>query len=131
MSRLNAPDYMKFPLTIVAGGAVRSTRLEHVREIIETVLYTNPGERWFRADFGVGVVALVFEPNAPPLWEITRKRLLASLSDALEGEVDPKTLEVTIDESASTDAELIVTIGFTLAAIHHTERNAYAVGKGL
>jgi phage baseplate assembly protein W len=129
MTRLNTPDYMKMPLTIGAHGAAPSTRLEHVREIIETVLFTNPGERWFRPDFGVGAVALVFEPNAPPLWEVTRKRLLASLSDALAGEVDPKTLEVTIDEAASTDAELIVTVGFTLAAISHTERNAYVVGR--
>jgi phage baseplate assembly protein W len=131
MSRLNAPDYLRFPFRLADGAPAVSTRLEHVREIIETVLYTNPGERWFRPDFGVGAVALVFEPNAPPLWEITRKRLLASLADALEGEVDPKTLEVTVDEAASTDAELLVTIGFTLAAIHHTERNAYAVGRTL
>ena len=67
MSRLNTPDFMKFPLTIGAEGAVPSTRLEHVREIIETVLFTNPGERWFRPDFGVGAVALVFEPNAAGL----------------------------------------------------------------
>lgn len=131
MSRLNTPDFMKFPLTIGAKGAVPSTRLEHVREIIETVLFTNPGERWFRPDFGVGAVALVFEPNAPPLWEVTSKRLLASLSDALAGEVDPKTLEVTIDKAASTDAELHVVVGFTLAAINHTERNEYAIGRTL
>lgn len=131
MTRLNAPDFMKFPMTVAAGGAAVSTRLEHVREIIETVLFTNPGERWFRPDFGVGAVALVFEPNAPPLWEVTRKRLLASLIDALEGEVDPKTLEVTVDESAATDARLIVTIAFTLAAINHTERNEYAIGRTL
>ena len=131
MSRLNTPDYMKMPLTIGVDGAQRSTRLEHVRDIIETVLFTVPCERWFRPDFGVGAVALVFEPNAPPLWEVTRKRLLASLVDALAGEVDPKTLEVTVDEQASTEAELIVTVAFTLAAISHTERNAYAIGRTL
>ena len=131
MTRLNTADFMKFPLQVGEGGAAVSTRLEHVREIIETVLFTNPGERWFRPDFGVGAVALVFEPNAPPLWEVTRKRLLASLIDALAGEVDPKTLEVEVDEAASTEAQLLVTVGFTLAAINHTERNAYAIGRTL
>lgn len=129
MPRLNNPDYMRFPLTIGKHGAVNSNRLQHVREIIEQVLFTNPGERWFRPDFGVGAVALIFEPNAPPLWEVARKRIMASLSDALAGEVDPKTLEVTIDEAASDSERLIVVIAFTLAAINHTERNAYAIGR--
>jgi phage baseplate assembly protein W len=128
MTRLNAPDYMAFPLRVGPDGAARSSRLAHVREIIEQVLFTNPGERWFRPEFGVGAVALVFEPNAPPLWEVTRKRLTASLTDALAGEVDPRTIEVEIDRAASTDAQLLVTVGFTLAAINHTERNTYAIG---
>ena len=131
MTRLNAPDYMRFPLTIGPAGSEMSSRLEHVREIIEQVLFTNPGERWFRHDFGVGAVALVFEPNAPPLWEVTRKRMTAALTDALAGEVDPKSIEVGIDTDASTGAELIVTVGFTLAAINHTERNSYAIGRTL
>lgn len=128
MTRLNAADYMKFPFTVGPEGAEVSSRLAHVREIIEQVLFTNPGERWFRPEFGVGAVALVFEPNAPPLWEVTRKRMTASLTDALAGEVDPKTIEVEIDTAASTDAQLLVTVGFTLAAINHTERNTYAIG---
>ena len=129
MAKLNNPDFMAFPLVIGAQGAARSDRLQHVREIIEQVLFTNPGERWFRPDFGVGAMALIFEPNAPPLWEVTRKRILASLSDALEGEVDPKTLEVAIDEEASSSEKLMVTVAFTLAALNHTERNAYAIGN--
>ncbi len=131
MTRLNAPDYMRFPLTVGPEGAEVSTRLEHVREIIEQVLFTNPAERWFRPEFGVGAVALVFEPNSPPLWEVTRKRMTASLADALAGEVDPKTIEISVDTDASTGAELIVTVGFTLAAINHTERNSYAIGRTL
>lgn len=131
MTRLNTADYMRFPFTVGDSGAEVSTRLEHVRAIIEQVLFTNPGERWFRPDFGVGAVALVFEPNAPALWEVTRKRMTASLVDALAGEVDPRTIEVIIDEAASTEAELIVTVAFTLAAINHTERTKFAIGRTL
>lgn len=131
MTRLNSADYMSFPMMVGPEGAAVSTRLQHVRAIIETVLFTNPGERWFRPEFGVGAVALLFEPNAPPLWEVTRKRITASLIDALAGEVDPKTIEVTIDEASSTDAQLLVTIAFTLAAINYTERNSYAIGRTL
>ena len=84
-TRLNNPDYMKFPLEIGAHGAETSTRRLHVREQIEQVLFTHPGERWFRPEFGIGVRALVFEPNNLALWEVTKKRLLASLRDALAG----------------------------------------------
>ena len=131
MTRLNAADYMRFPLSVGETGTEVTTRLGHVREIIEQILFTNPGERWFRPEFGVGAVALVFEPNSPPLWEVTRKRMTAALTDALAGEVDPKTIEVGIDADASTEAELIVTVGFTLAAINHTERNSYAIGRSV
>ncbi len=123
-TRLNNSDFMKFPLEIGAEGAVTSARRQHVREQIEQVLFTNPGERWFRPEFGAGVRALVFEPNSSVLWEVTKKRLLASLSEALAGEVDPKTLEVSVEGE---DAKLIIVIAYMLATINHTERLEFVV----
>ncbi len=123
-TRLNNPDFMKFPLEMGATGAVTSARRQHIREQIEQVLFTNPGERWFRPEFGVGVRALVFEPNSSVLWEVTKKRLLASLSEALAGEVDPKTLEVTVEGE---NEKLIIVIAYLLATINHTERLEFAV----
>ena len=124
MSRLNNLDYMKFPLQIGEGGAVNSSRLEHVREQIEQVLFTLPGERWYRPDFGAGVLTLLFEPNNHVLWEVTEKRLLASLTDALIGEVDPKTLAVKVEGQ---DEKLLVTISYTLATLNHTERQQFFI----
>jgi hypothetical protein len=123
-TRLNSPDYMKFPLEIAANGAVASARRQHIREQIEQVLFTDPGERWFRPEFGVGIRALVFEPNSSLLWEVTKKRLLASLSDALKGEVDPATLEISV---TGEEAQLLITIGYTLATINHTEKVEFAL----
>ena len=123
-TRLNNPDYMTFPLRIGAAGAAVSTRQAHVREQIEQVLFTNPGERWFRPEFGVGVRALVFEPNNQPLWEVTKKRLMASLSDALSGEVDPRSL--TIDVTGDGE-KLLITIGYTLATLNHAEKVRFTV----
>ncbi len=123
-TRLNNPDFMKFPLEIGAAGALTSARRQHIREQIEQVLFTNPGERWFRPEFGAGVRALVFEPNSSVLWEVTKKRLLASLREALAGEVDPKTLEVTVEGE---DSKLFIVIAYMLATINHTERLEFAV----
>ena len=43
----------------------RPTRDDHLRDLIEQVLFTAPGERVMRPDFGSGLLALVFEPNSP------------------------------------------------------------------
>ena len=123
-TRLNNPDYMKFPLEIGTRGAVTSARRQHVREQIEQVLFTHPGERWFRPEFGIGVRALVFEPNASALWEVTKKRLLASLNEALAGEVDPRSLEVAVEGDGE---KLLITISYMLATIQHTEKLQFAV----
>lgn len=123
-TQLSSASFMTFPFAIASGGAQTSNRREHVREQIEQVLFTHPGERWFRPEFGVGVKALVFEPNASPLWEVTKKRLLASLSDALAGEVNPSSLEVDV---VGENEKLLVQISYSLATINHTEKLEYAV----
>ncbi len=122
--QLNSADFMKFPLTIGEAGAHTSARRQHIREQIEQVLFTNPGERWFRPEFGAGIRALVFEPNSSVLWEVTKKRLLASLSDALAGEVSASSLGVSV---TSEGAQLIIEITYTLATINHSERLEFAV----
>ncbi len=122
---LDQIDYMSFPLAIGAEGAATSGRRAHVRQQIEQVLFTLPNERWFRPEFGVGIRALVFEPNNRPLWELTKKRLEASLTDALAGEVLPESLEISVEGQ---DAELRVTIAYRLATINHTEQVQFLVG---
>jgi len=123
-SRLNNPDFMKFPLEIGENGAAVSKRAEDVRGQIEQVLFTAPGERWFRPEFGLGIRAWVFEPNNAALWEVGKKRLLASLSEALTGEVDPSSLEVSVSGDG---AVLNITIASRLAAINHTEKIRFAL----
>jgi len=98
-----------------------------VRDQIEQVLFTQPGERVFRPQFGAGVRALIFEPNARALWEITKKRLIASLAEALQGEVDPKTLEVIVEGE---EEELKIVIRYTLATIGFTEEQSFTLGGG-
>jgi phage baseplate assembly protein W len=131
MTRLTNESYMAFPFRIGDRGVATSARAEHVRQQIEQVLLTNPGERVFRPDFGAGMGALVFEPNTSVLAELTRKRLLASLTEALRGEVDPKTLQVDVQPDLQGGGETLrVTVSYTLAAIGHTEQHQLIVGHG-
>ena len=118
MPRLINPDYLSFPLRITEAGAAVSGRAAHVREQIEQVLFTEPGERVFRPEFGAGIRALIFEPNGSVLAGVLHKRLLDSLSDALQGEVDPKSLDIKVDAE---DEKLKVWIAYSLATVGHNE----------
>jgi phage baseplate assembly protein W len=125
MKRLADPPYMSFPFRIGAGGAERSDRRRHVREQIEQVLFTDPGDRVFRPEMGAGVRSLLFEPNASPLWTLARKRLLAALAEVLQGEVDPRSLQVDV---AGEGESLSVVISYTLATLGHSEEQRFDLG---
>jgi len=72
MPHLIDPAYLSFPLRIGARGAATSGRRDHVRQQIEQVLFTDPGERVYRPEFGAGIRALIFEPNGSVLADILR-----------------------------------------------------------
>jgi len=127
MRRLADPPYLAFPLRLDGSGPALSDRSRHVREQIEQVLFTDPGERVFRPDFGAGIRSLIFEPNASPLWTITRKRLIASLAEALKGEVDPKSLAIDV---TGEEEKVFVVINYTLATLGHTEEHRFELGSG-
>lgn len=124
MRRLADPPYLAFPFRVGDSGPELSDRSRHLREQIEQVLFTNPGERVFRPDFGAGVKTLIFEPNTSPLWTITRKRLIASLAEALKGEVDPRSLAIDV---AGEEEKVFVTISYTLATLGHSEEQRFSV----
>lgn len=69
---------LDFPYRINAQGLTAGTSpADHVRDLIEQVLLTSPGERVMRPDFGAGLLAQVFEPNALAL-AATRQYLVQS-----------------------------------------------------
>ena len=115
---------MTFPFQIDKNGVRMSGRPGHIRQQIEQVLFTNPGERVFRPLFGGGVRQLVFEPNNSQLSDIVKKRLAASLTDALYGEVDPRSLDV---EVTAEDEKLYITISYQLATLGLAESYTFPI----
>jgi uncharacterized protein len=55
-----------------AGRTATTDEADHVRDLIEQLLFTAPGERVNRPDFGSGLLRLVFEPNSDALTAATR-----------------------------------------------------------
>ena len=72
---------------------------EHVRDMIEQLLFTNPGERVNRPDFGSGLLQLVFAPNSPELAAALQFTVQAALQRWLGDVIDVQALEVTSEDS--------------------------------
>lgn len=72
---------------------------EHIREMIEQVLFTNPGERVNRPDFGCGVLQLLFAPNGDQLTAAMQVSIQAALQRWLGDVIEVQTLEVSNDDS--------------------------------
>lgn len=75
---------LDFPYHIDDRGRTAVTdAADHVRDLIEQVLFTSPGERVMRADFGSGLLAMVFEPNSTALAATTQMLIQGALQQYL------------------------------------------------
>lgn len=101
---------LAFPYRI-AGTGRTATAADHVRELIEQVLFTSPGERVMRPDFGSALNALVFEPNSAQLATTTQFLAQASLQQHLSHLIAVRSVAV-----EPRDAALVVTVEYTLLA---------------
>ncbi len=72
--------HLGYPFAFGPDGRTATTDLtDHVRDLVEQVLFTAPAERVNRPDFGSGLLGLVFEPNSDALAAATRARVEGSL----------------------------------------------------
>jgi hypothetical protein len=58
---------IRYPFSIDKGFGTLAEEVEysrHVDQMIRQVLFTNPGERINRPDFGCGIRSMVFAPNS-------------------------------------------------------------------
>jgi uncharacterized protein len=96
-----------FPWSIDSRG--RTSAIDHdghIRDLIEQVLLTSPGERVMRPDFGAGLLAAVFEPGGPAVAASAQYLVAASLErelgtviaiDSVQAEAVEAALVVTVD----------------------------------
>lgn len=70
----------------------------HVRDLIEQVLWTAPGERVNRPTFGSGLLGLVFEPNADALAAATEHTVQGALQQWLGELIVVQAVDVRSDE---------------------------------
>jgi uncharacterized protein len=120
---MSALDY---PYHFDGGGRSAATdELDHVRDLIEQVLFTSPGERVMRPDFGAGLLALVFEPNSTTLTATTQFLVQSALQQHLSGLIAVDAVSVD-----NIDAILQVTVRYTVLADGSAQQAVFAVPGG-
>lgn len=99
-----------FPLRIDARGRTAETGGDdHVRDLIEQVLFTAPGERVNRPTFGCGLMQLVFAPNSAELAAATQFLIQGALQQWLADVIVVEAVEVeSVDASLKVRVQYIV-----------------------
>ena len=116
-----AKENMDYPFHFDPRGRTADTGDdEHVRDMIEQLLFTSPGERVNRPDFGSGLLQLVFAPNSPELAAALQFTLQAALQRWLGDVIDVGKLEV-----SSEDASLRVDLSYTVRASGDTRSDSF------
>jgi hypothetical protein len=103
-----AAKHLDVPFHLGATGRVATTEDDdHVRDMIFEVLFTSPGERVNRPDFGCGLRALVFSPASEAVAAATKVLVRSSLQRWLEREIEVADVDVQAIES-----EIVVTVAY-------------------
>ncbi|WP_419993644.1 GPW/gp25 family protein [Streptomyces boninensis] len=71
----------------------------HVRDLVEQLLFTSPGERVMRPDFGCGLLDLVFAGSSPELAATLELSVRAELERWLGELIEIEELDIESDES--------------------------------
>src|SRR5215831_13251142 len=81
------------------GRSAETAEDDHIRDMIYQILFTDPGERVNRPDFGCGIKQLVFMPNSDALATATQFLVQGSLQRWLDSVIRVESVEVEAVES--------------------------------
>jgi len=101
-----------FPYHFDGRGRTATTdRDDHVRDMIEQLIFTNPGERVNRPDFGCGIRRMVFAPNS----EVSASLAEVMIFEALKRWLDPA-ISVSDVRNNAVNERLEIRIAYVLKA---------------
>ena len=103
---------IRYPFAIDRGFGTLAEENQypaHVEQLIRQVLFTNPGERVNRPDFGSGLMQLVFAPSSDEVVTATQFMVQGALQQWLGDLIQVEDVQVESEESS-----LQVTIQYIL-----------------
>ena len=107
------------------GRTAEATLNDHIRDMIEQVLFTAPGERVNRPDFGCGLLRLVFEPTSMEVATATQFLVQGALQQTLGDVIQINNVTVN-----SVDSQLTVVIEYMVRNSQQQQQVATFVRRG-
>lgn len=115
-----------YPIDFDDLGRTASTgEEEHIRDMIELVLFTAPGERVNRPTFGSGVLRLVFAPNSDTLAAAMELSVKGSLQQWLGDRIAVEAVSVEND-----DAILRITVQYIIRSTATRQVSTFSSAGG-
>lgn len=108
-------SWLAHPFHPALGRSATVADAAHVRDMLELVLFTAPGARVHRPDFGCGLDQLVFLGNSPELALTVEMTVRAAVQRWLGDQLTIETLSV-----AAVDATLTIDLAYRLRATGDT-----------
>lgn len=116
---------LSFPPRVGADGRLAwSSGEDNIREAIQVVLKTEPGERLQLADFGGGLGSFLFEPNNAATRAAIEERINRSLQ-RWERRIQVESVDVQADPNDAQAA--LATLTYKLVSTQQRERVTVAV----
>jgi len=113
-----------FPYQFDGRGRTReASAADYVRQLVEQVLFTAPGERVNLPDFGSGLLQIPFAPNSLEMAAATQFTVQGALQKWLSNYI--KVISVTAD---SVDEKLTVTVTYAPLNTGITEVQTFVAG---
>ncbi len=104
--------HIAFPFKISDHG--RTAEVDehvHIRQMIEQVLFTSPGERVNRPDFGTGIQNLVFAPAGDEILAATKFMIQGALQQHLNNLIMVQDIQVKSEDTALKVAVRYIALG--------------------
>ncbi len=105
------------------GRTASTSEGDHIRDMIEQLLFTSPGERVNRPDLGSGIMQLIFAPNSEELASALQFSVQAAIDRWLGDIIEVRALDVT-----SQDATLTVAITYAIRATGEVRQQTFTRG---
>lgn len=103
----------------------RATEAKHVRDMIEQILFTNPGERVNRPEFGAGILQLVFAAASPEAAATAEFMIRGALQQHLG-----QRIEIDAVETEAAEATLRIRIAYRLRGREAAELAEFELETG-
>ena len=114
---------VNFPFQFDGRGRTDDPGQDYVRQLVEQVLFTSPGERVNLPDFGSGLLQLPFVPNSLEMAAATQFTVQGALQKWLSNYI--KVLSVVVDVQES---RLTVTVTYQPLATGVTQVETFVSG---